>query len=47
MTDPDGESYEFQFTPLREGRRCSTTKSTTATLFQFTPLREGRHRHMP
>ena len=34
---------EFQFTPLREGRRLiSQSKNLMAGLFQFTPLREGR-----
>ena len=32
----------FQFTPLREGRRCPAARSTSAPIFQFTPLREGR-----
>ena len=37
------ESYnEFQFTPLREGRRYFDTVPHKATKFQFTPLREGR-----
>ena len=33
----------FQFTPLREGRRCLTLSIAPALAFQFTPLREGRH----
>ena len=33
---------EFQFTPLREGRRCGKLKQSTTRIFQFTPLREGR-----
>ena len=33
---------EFQFTPLREGRRSSVNDGWTIKLFQFTPLREGR-----
>ena len=39
----------FQFTPLREGRRCGKLKQSTTRIFQFTPLREGRrhlHRHL-
>ena len=32
----------FQFTPLREGRRCLTLSIAPALAFQFTPLREGR-----
>ena len=36
-------SRRFQFTPLREGRRPSSSVWINArTLFQFTPLREGR-----
>ena len=35
-------SPSFQFTPLREGRRCPAARSTSAPIFQFTPLREGR-----
>ena len=34
--------FPFQFTPLREGRRCPRSCCATACLFQFTPLREGR-----
>ena len=34
----------FQFTPLREGRRSSSTASKVSGIFQFTPLREGRPR---
>ena len=37
---------EFQFTPLREGRRCSENMVEVITIFQFTPLREGRHEEM-
>ena len=37
---PDG--IAFQFTPLREGRRQTTSGLRTAETFQFTPLREGR-----
>ena len=33
---------EFQFTPLREGRRTAALHAAIAALFQFTPLREGR-----
>ena len=33
---------EFQFTPLREGRRAGTRCPGCADSFQFTPLREGR-----
>ena len=33
---------EFQFTPLREGRRCKRNKTSSTMRFQFTPLREGR-----
>ena len=32
----------FQFTPLREGRRCHTRTRQRRKAFQFTPLREGR-----
>ena len=32
----------FQFTPLREGRRCTTCGHVSSSRFQFTPLREGR-----
>ena len=32
----------FQFTPLREGRRCIFAQTKMSFLFQFTPLREGR-----
>ena len=34
----------FQFTPLREGRRCLNFRSRLPISFQFTPLREGRRR---
>ena len=34
---------KFQFTPLREGRRSTSSQlSTISGVFQFTPLREGR-----
>ena len=33
---------EFQFTPLREGRRARSCEGFAAPKFQFTPLREGR-----
>ena len=33
---------EFQFTPLREGRRAFAAVANRSDLFQFTPLREGR-----
>ncbi len=33
---------EFQFTPLREGRRVLEADALTIEVFQFTPLREGR-----
>ena len=33
---------EFQFTPLREGRRRQQRHHRIESLFQFTPLREGR-----
>ena len=33
---------EFQFTPLREGRRARLCQSPASYQFQFTPLREGR-----
>ena len=39
---PEGE--QFQFTPLREGRRRAWTSLYCYTPFQFTPLREGRLR---
>ena len=32
----------FQFTPLREGRRCIVHREGSGIVFQFTPLREGR-----
>ena len=35
----------FQFTPLREGRRCRDDGRSIHILFQFTPLREGRPVH--
>ena len=35
-------ALEFQFTPLREGRRFPKTVHLFWILFQFTPLREGR-----
>ena len=34
----------FQFTPLREGRRCCYPPFAIVSRFQFTPLREGRPR---
>ena len=34
--------YQFQFTPLREGRQKSQRGMCLRTKFQFTPLREGR-----
>ena len=33
---------QFQFTPLREGRRGALVIVNNSELFQFTPLREGR-----
>ena len=33
---------EFQFTPLREGRRYMAQILMQQDVFQFTPLREGR-----
>ena len=33
---------QFQFTPLREGRRCGAGCGDYFKMFQFTPLREGR-----
>ena len=33
---------EFQFTPLREGRRKAVNDVVPGIIFQFTPLREGR-----
>ena len=33
---------QFQFTPLREGRRRREACASKRTAFQFTPLREGR-----
>ena len=33
---------EFQFTPLREGRRSFCARRSSENTFQFTPLREGR-----
>ncbi len=41
----DKVSKEFQFTPLREGRREGHTMSELMSKFQFTPLREGRPPH--
>ena len=38
---------EFQFTPLREGRRKIKTIDDPGDLFQFTPLREGRRHSLP
>ena len=35
-------AFQFQFTPLREGRRSLTRRKAAVPLFQFTPLREGR-----
>ena len=35
---------EFQFPPLREGRRNNDMLNPTTVLFQFPPLREGRRR---
>ena len=34
--------FQFQFTPLREGRRTRIIENEEAEVFQFTPLREGR-----
>ena len=34
---------QFQFTPLREGRRENCGNQAARLQFQFTPLREGRH----
>ena len=34
---------QFQFTPLREGRRVVVAHVVAFAQFQFTPLREGRH----
>ena len=36
--------FPFQFTPLREGRRCMTRTDGGICKFQFTPLREGRRK---
>ena len=36
----------FQFPPLREGRRKSSTLNRRKSLFQFPPLREGRHKQL-
>ena len=33
---------QFQFTPLREGRRATVSTNRDDLVFQFTPLREGR-----
>ena len=33
---------QFQFTPLREGRRRQFLRAARNLQFQFTPLREGR-----
>ena len=41
-TGPKNITYQFQFTPLREGRRTSRTTGCKRHSFQFTPLREGR-----
>ena len=39
---PASSPTQFQFTPLREGRRHSVRESLALKRFQFTPLREGR-----
>ena len=36
------EQFQFQFTPLREGRRGLRVRLHRWRRFQFTPLREGR-----
>ena len=36
------EHEQFQFTPLREGRRGGANRGADVQGFQFTPLREGR-----
>ena len=41
MTDPDGESYEFQFTPLREGRPHDGRESCRAEYFNSRPSARG------
>ena len=38
----DKKDGVFQFTPLREGRRCIVHREGSGIVFQFTPLREGR-----
>ena len=35
-------TFEFQFTPLREGRQRDIDRCELYSKFQFTPLREGR-----
>ena len=42
MIASHGGDFLFQFTPLREGRRRTITRSRRQCQFQFTPLREGR-----
>ena len=37
-----GAKFEFQFTPLREGRLPEGSGFLLPKMFQFTPLREGR-----
>ncbi len=41
MTDPDGESYEFQFTPLREGRPDEKWLITRIMNFNSRPSARG------
>ena len=43
---PSRRILKFQFTPLREGRRKSSTLNRRKSLFQFPPLREGRHKQL-
>ena len=42
FSDVGAETLTFQFTPLREGRPASISRTTHSATFQFTPLREGR-----
>ena len=42
VTGYEHKVYEFQFTPLREGRHGFFMTCAPAFPFQFTPLREGR-----
>ena len=47
VTGYEHKVYEFQFTPLREGRHGFFMTCAPAFPFQFTPLREGRRKWSP